>query len=85
MALYGHMKLSDWARRHGISYKTAWRWWKAGILPVPARRLPTGTILVEEAAAPEAEGEVVVYARVRRRGFTDGVRPAVGPGGRWRR
>ena len=58
------MKLSDWARKHGISYKTAWKWWKAGILPAPARQLPTGTILVEEPAVPEAEGAVVLYARV---------------------
>ncbi|WP_376791596.1 IS607 family transposase [Thermoflexus sp.] len=55
------MKLSDWARRQGISYLTAWRWFKAGKLPVPARQLPTGTILVEE---PFPEGRTVLYARV---------------------
>ncbi len=47
------MKLSDWARKQGISYITAWRWFRAGQLPVPAWQLPTGTILVEE---PNAEG-----------------------------
>ena len=41
------MKLADWARRQGLDYKTAWRWFHAGILPVPARQLPTGTILVD--------------------------------------
>jgi putative resolvase len=46
------MKLSDWARQQGISYITAWRWFQAGKLPVPARQLPTGTILVE-ALRPE--------------------------------
>jgi putative resolvase len=56
------MKLSEWARRNGITYKTAWKWWKAGKLPVPARQMPTGTILVE---APEREeAGVVLYARV---------------------
>lgn len=55
------MKLSDWARQQGISYITAWRWFKAGILPVPARQLPTGTILVE---VPPPEGRTVLYARV---------------------
>jgi putative resolvase len=55
------MKLSDWARKQGISYLTAWRWFKAGKLPVPARQLPTGTILVEE---PCPEGRTVLYARV---------------------
>jgi putative resolvase len=55
------MKLSDWARQQGISYITAWRWFRAGKLPVPARQLPTGTILVE---APRPEGTTVLYARV---------------------
>jgi putative resolvase len=55
------VKLSEWARRHGISYLTAWRWFKAGKLPVPARQLPSGTILVEE---PLREGRTVLYARV---------------------
>ena len=55
------MKLSDWARKQGISYMTAWRWFKAGKLPVPARQLPTGTILVDE---PNPEGRTVLYARV---------------------
>ena len=54
------MKLSDWARKQGISYPTAWRRFKAGKLPVPARQLPTGTILVEE---PNWEGRTVLYGR----------------------
>jgi len=41
------MKLAEWARRQGLDYKTAWRWFHAGILPVPAKQLPTGTILVD--------------------------------------
>jgi len=40
-------KRSDWARANGISYKTAWLWWKQGKLPVPARQLPSGTILLD--------------------------------------
>jgi putative resolvase len=55
------MKLSDWARQQGISDITAWRWFRAGKLPVPARPLPAGTILVE---APHPEGIPVRYARV---------------------
>jgi putative resolvase len=55
------MKLSDWARQQGISYITAWRWFQAGKLPVPARQLPTGTILVE---ALRSEGTTALYARV---------------------
>ena len=56
------MKLSDWARRNGIAYQTAWKWWKAGKLPVPARQMPTGTILVE--ALEREEAGAVLYARV---------------------
>ncbi|QBS37242.1 IS607 family transposase [Thermaerobacter sp. FW80] len=56
------MKLSEWAKREGISSITAWRWWKAGRLPVPARQAPSGTILVDLPAP--AKGETVVCACV---------------------
>ena len=38
---YGYMKLSTWARQQGLSYKTAWRLWKAGKLAVPTEQLIT--------------------------------------------
>jgi putative resolvase len=41
------MKLSVWAELQGISYKTAWRMWKAKTLPIAAHQLPTGTVVVE--------------------------------------
>ncbi|MCL6521907.1 MAG: IS607 family transposase [Firmicutes bacterium] len=56
------MKLSEWARRNGVSYKTAWLWFKKGVLPVPARQLPTGTILVD--MPNREERGAVLYARV---------------------
>ena len=55
------MKLKEWAREQGISYRTALNWFHAGTLPVPARQLPTGTILVER---PGREGKAVAYCRV---------------------
>lgn len=56
------MKLSEWARRQGISYKTAWRWIRQGKMPVPFEQTPTGTILVKE---PESASQcVALYARV---------------------
>jgi predicted site-specific integrase-resolvase len=55
------MKLSDWAKLQGISYKTAWRWFDQGKLPVPAEQTLTGTILVKTA---ENNLDCVVYARV---------------------
>jgi len=57
------MKLSAWARQQGISYKTAWRLWKAGQLPVPAEQLATGTVILHTAPANEPAG-VALYARV---------------------
>ena len=57
------MKLSDWAKQQGITYKTAWRWFKAGRLPVPYTQLPTGTILVQPPQVTPV-GSVALYARV---------------------
>ncbi|MDP2858866.1 MAG: IS607 family transposase, partial [Bacillota bacterium] len=57
------MKLSAWAKQQGIDYKTAYRWFRAGILPVPSQQLSTGTILVDVAATNEPV-RTVLYARV---------------------
>jgi len=51
------MKLSDWAPQTRDQSSAAWRWFKAGKLPVAARQLPTGTIL-------SPEGRTALYARV---------------------
>ena len=60
------MKLSVWAKKQGISYKTAWRWWKAGTMPVPVEQLASGTIIVHPAksVANNSFGNVALYARV---------------------
>ena len=60
------MKLSAWAKKHGVCYKTAWRMWNTKTLPVPAYALPTGTIvvvedMVEKNAMPNG---AALYARV---------------------
>jgi predicted site-specific integrase-resolvase len=60
------MKLSDaeeWANTQGITYKTAYCWFKKGILPVPSEQLPTGTILVFPPTQNINDG-VALYARV---------------------
>ncbi|WP_200774231.1 hypothetical protein [Thermosyntropha lipolytica] len=41
-------------KKQGINYKTAWKWYKEGKLPVPAYQTPTGTILVK--VGEEKEG-----------------------------
>lgn len=56
------MKLSDYAKHLGVSYKTVWRMWKRGELA--AEQLPTGTIIVKlNEPKPEVQ-KVVIYARV---------------------
>lgn len=52
------MKLSVWAKKQGIHYQTAWRWFKEGKMPVRAERMPSGTIIVwEEEKVKEKEEE----------------------------
>src|SRR5258706_8174485 len=57
------MKLSEYAKQQGISYRTAFRWWQAG--QIPGYQAATGTIIVHDpktaAAAPQ---RVAIYARV---------------------
>jgi predicted site-specific integrase-resolvase len=56
------MKLSDYAKKLGVSYKTAWRMWKRG--EIKASQLPTGTIVVTtEEILPQGVG-VAIYTRV---------------------
>jgi putative resolvase len=61
------MKLAAWARANGVHPQTAYRWFRQGTMPVPARRLPSGTILVEAPGGNSdgtEEQRVVLYARV---------------------
>jgi putative resolvase len=58
------MKLSEYAKSIGVSYKTAWRMWKRGELE--ATQLPSGTIIVQKSkTSPEITSKrVAIYARV---------------------
>lgn len=76
------MKLSEWARREGIHYQTAWKWWKQGTLPVPARQMETGTILVDAPRRARAVG-VALYARVSSSDQRDDLDRQVGRLGAW--
>jgi putative resolvase len=58
------MKLSEWAKVQGVTYKTAWNWFKAGTLPVKAVQTETGTILVEPVLPASESKSAWVYARV---------------------
>jgi predicted site-specific integrase-resolvase len=62
------MKLPDYAKAIGISYTTAWRWWKANKLPHPARQTESGLIIVDyvpQASSTEVKkNRVAIYSRV---------------------
>ena len=61
------MKLAAWARANGVHPQTAYRWFRQGTMPVPARRLPSGTILVQVPGSDHDGGldqRAVLYARV---------------------
>ena len=68
------MKLLAWAKKQGISYTTAWRWFRDGRLPVRAEQMATGTVIVHDEEAPAAAA-VALYARV----FSHEQKPAHGP------
>jgi putative resolvase len=57
------MRLLEWAEREGVHYQTAWKWFRDGMLPVPARQTRTGVILVDVPRREDATG-VALYARV---------------------
>jgi predicted site-specific integrase-resolvase len=57
------VNLKEWAKREGVHPVTAYRWFREGKLPVPARRVG-GLILVQPPADPALAETVVVYARV---------------------
>jgi predicted site-specific integrase-resolvase len=56
------MKLSDYARKSGVSYRTAWNWYKSGQLK--GYQMPSGTIIVQDDAEPAQAQAVAIYARV---------------------
>ena len=57
------MKLSQYAKQTGVSYNTAWRWYKAGTLD--AYQTPTGIIIVRDRISEKpVTGRIALYARV---------------------
>lgn len=58
---FQRLRLSEWARREGISRITAYRMLRKGVLPVPFERSPTGRWYV--LLPQEKIGRLAVYAR----------------------
>lgn len=58
----GVMKLSQYAKSIGVSYKTVYRMWKAGKLD--AYQLPSGTVVVRESVREDYAENAALYCRV---------------------
>src|SRR2546430_16506562 len=56
------MKLSQYAKQQGISYRTALRWFRSGT--IHGYQAPSGTIIVIEHERANAAQKVAIYARV---------------------
>ena len=62
------MRLPEYAKKLGVTYRTAWRYWSEGKIP-GAYQLPSGTVIVEDpkqtiSRTSPTDSGVVIYARV---------------------
>lgn len=58
------MNLAAWAERNGVARVTAYRWFRAGLLPVPARKVGRLILVDEPGRSAGLRGRTAVYARV---------------------
>lgn len=58
------MNLAAWAERNGVAPVTAYRWFRAGLFPVPARKVGRLILVDEPVGAPARRGRTAGYARV---------------------
>ena len=56
------MKLSQYAKKVGVSYRTVWRWYRDG--KISSYQMPTGTIIITEDETQSPSEKVAIYARV---------------------
>lgn len=65
------MNLGVWAGRNGVSRVIAYRWFHAGLLPVPARKVSRLILVDELSEKGDARLRTAVYARVSSADQTD--------------
>lgn len=63
------VKLSEYARLHGIQYRAAWNRYRAG--KIPGATMENGHIVVPDPLAPDALPVAAIYARVSTAGQRD--------------
>lgn len=56
------MKLSTYAKKVGVCYKTAWRWYQKG--KISGYQMSTGTIIITQEEQRTCPQKVAIYARV---------------------
>jgi hypothetical protein len=66
------MKLAAWAPANGVYPQTTDRWFRQGTMPVPARRLPSGTILVDAPTALRVTVPFCMYGSAHRTKLAEG-------------
>jgi len=58
------MNLAVWAEGNGVARVTAYRWFGAGLLPVPARRVGRLILVDDPTGSMDRRSRTAVYARV---------------------
>ena len=58
------MNLAVWAERNGVARVTAYRWFHAGLLPVPARKVGRLILVGDPSVGAGPRARTAVYARV---------------------
>jgi predicted site-specific integrase-resolvase len=58
------MNLREWALSQGIHPQTAYKWYRAGTLPVPARKVGQLILVGDLESQPSVPKSAVIYARV---------------------
>ena len=58
------MNLAAWAERNGVARVAAYRWFRAGLLPVPARKVGRLILVDEPTGGAGSRARTAVYARV---------------------
>jgi putative resolvase len=58
------VNLTEWAHTQGIHVTTAYRWYREGTLPVPARKVGRLILVSTDTAAASPQGGAGLYARV---------------------
>ena len=56
------MKLSQYAKKVGVTYRTAWIWYRDG--KIKGYQMPTGTVVITEDENRAPSEKVAIYARV---------------------